>query len=76
MQYKLIVVSFGCGAPIFNAWSIIFDFVIKISPEALVLGPSGGHHSIQRGKLHKIDMGAINCWGIFLEQNALRYPVP
>ena len=59
-------VSFGCGAPIFKAWSIIFDFFIKISPEASVLGPSGGHRSIERWKLHKIDMGAINRWGIIL----------
>ncbi len=65
-ESRRLDISFGCGAPNFNALSIIFDFFIKISPEALVLGPIGDHQSIQRGKLHKIDMGAINCWGIIL----------
>ena len=41
-------VSFRRGASIFNAWSIFFDFTIKMHPQTLPARPSGGYHWIQR----------------------------
>jgi hypothetical protein len=66
---------FGCGAPIFNALSIIFDFAIKITLQALAFRPKVRHHSMQREKLHQIDIWHFIPGASFFHQNALRRQV-